>query len=54
MPSLIRFVILLLVLGGLVYGGMVALTLFVDPGEEDVVQEIRARDLWQNTNETRR
>jgi len=46
MPTLIRFVIVLLFLGGLVLGGMMALTLVVDPGEKDVVQRIPARDLW--------
>lgn len=45
MPTLIRLVIFLLVLAGLIFGGMVALTLFVDPGEKDITIKIPTRDL---------
>ena len=45
MPTLIRLFIFLLVIAGLVFGGMVALTLFVDPGEKQVVIKIPTRDL---------
>lgn len=46
MPSLIRFLIVLLFLAGLVFGGMVALTIFVEPVEKDVTVRIPARDLF--------
>jgi hypothetical protein len=45
MPSLIRLLVLLLILAGLVFGGMVALVAFVDPGEKDVTIKIPAREL---------
>ncbi|HWA17422.1 MAG TPA: hypothetical protein VG757_00355 [Devosia sp.] len=45
MPTLIRLFIFLLVIAGLVFGSMVALTLFVDPGEKQVVIKIPTRDL---------
>lgn len=45
MPTLIRLFIFVLVLAGLVFGGMVALTLFVDPGEKDITIKIPTRDL---------
>jgi len=35
----------LLVLSGLVFAGMIALTVMVDPGEKDVTIKIPARDL---------
>ena len=50
MPSLIRFLIVLLFLAGLVFGGMVALTVFVHPVDKEVTMKIPARDLFDNTN----
>lgn len=45
MPSLIRFLVVLLLLAGMVFGGMVALTIFVDPPSEQVTERIPTRDL---------
>ena len=45
MPSLIRLVIALLFLAGLVFGGMVALTVFVTPQDKDVTMRVPTRDL---------
>ena len=45
MPSLIRFLIVLLFLAGLVFGGMVALTVFVTPQDKDVTMRVPTRDL---------
>ena len=47
MPSLIRFLIVLLFLAGLVFGGMVALSIFVVPREKVVTVNIPARDLFE-------
>ncbi len=46
MPTLIRFFVILLFLAAIVAGGMVALTIFVDPQEEDRVVRIPSRDLF--------
>lgn len=46
MPSLIRFLIVLLFLGGLVYAGMFALVTLVEPTPRDVSVRIPARDLF--------
>lgn len=45
MPTLIRLLIFLIFLGGLAFGGMVALTAVVDPGEKEFRVRIPARDL---------
>lgn len=45
MPTLIRLFLFLAVLGGLVFAGMVALTMMVDPGEKNITVKIPARDL---------
>ncbi|MEO6015015.1 MAG: hypothetical protein ABIQ30_15715 [Devosia sp.] len=45
MPTLIRLFIVLLVLGGIGFAGMIALTVMVDPGEKDVTIKIPAREL---------
>ena len=45
MPTLIRLIVILLVLGGIGYGAMFALTVFVEPREKDVTIRIPARDL---------
>ena len=44
-PTLIRLFVVLVVLGLLGLGGMVALTVMVDPGEKDVTIKIPAREL---------
>ncbi|NOZ33441.1 MAG: histidine kinase [Alphaproteobacteria bacterium] len=46
MPTLIRLFVLLAILGGVAFGGMVALTVFVKPGQEEITQRIPARDLF--------
>ena len=46
MPSLIRFIIVLLFLGGLAYAGMLSLTIFVNPPEKVVTMKVPARDLF--------
>lgn len=45
MPTLIRLLLMLLVLAGLVFAGMIALAVFVDPGERDITVRIPAREL---------
>lgn len=45
MPTLIRLFLVLAVLAGLGFAGMIALTVMVDPGEKDVVIKIPAREL---------
>ena len=45
MPTLIRLIVILLVFGGIGYGAMFALTVFVEPREKDVTIRIPARDL---------
>ena len=45
MPTLIRLFVVLIVLGGLGFAGMIALTMFVDPGEKDITLKIPAREL---------
>lgn len=52
MPTLIRLVVALLFIGGLGYAGLYALTVVVDPGEEDIVTRIPARDLAINNAST--
>ncbi len=47
MPSLIRFLVVLGVIAGLVFGSMVALTIFVAPSEKEVVVTIPSRDLFE-------
>ena len=45
MPTLIRLIITLLFLAGLVYAGMFALVVFVEPTPKDVTIRIPQRDL---------
>ena len=45
MPTLIRLLVVLLVLAGLGFAGMLALTVMVDPGEKDITIKIPTRDL---------
>jgi hypothetical protein len=39
-PSLIRFLLIIGVLAGLVYGGMIALVTFVEPQPREMIQAI--------------
>lgn len=45
MPSLFRFLVVLAVLAGVVYGGLVALTLFVEPDQREMTVKIPANRL---------
>ena len=45
MPTLIRLIVVLLILVGIGYGAMYALTVFVQPRDKDVTLRIPARDL---------
>jgi len=45
MPTLIRLLIVLLILGGLVFGGMVALVVFVHPDNKEVTVRVPTSDL---------
>jgi hypothetical protein len=45
MPTLIRFLIFLLILAGLVFGAMVALAVFVNPTPKEVRVRIPATEL---------
>ncbi|MEM8650766.1 MAG: histidine kinase [Pseudomonadota bacterium] len=45
MPSLFRFLFVLAVLAGLVYGGAVALTVFVEPKPREMTVKIPAKRL---------
>lgn len=42
MPTLIRFLIVLLFLGGLAFGGMIALIALVEPPNEEVTVRVPA------------
>ncbi|UJQ93837.1 histidine kinase [Mariluticola halotolerans] len=46
MPTLIRFLIVLLFLAGLGYGAMFALATFVEPHDKEVTMRVPARDLF--------
>ncbi|MEP7241115.1 MAG: hypothetical protein ABI697_09550 [Devosia sp.] len=45
MPTLVRLFVFLIVVAGLGFAGMIALTVMVDPGEKDVTIKIPTRDL---------
>jgi len=45
MPTLIRLLVVLIFLAGLAFGGMVALTILVDPAPKEVRQRVPAGDL---------
>ena len=49
MPTLIRLIVVLLILVGIGYGAMFALTVFVHPRDKDVTIRIPARDLLPQT-----
>jgi hypothetical protein len=53
MPTLIRLIVLLAVLAGLAFAAMVALTIFVDPGERETTVRIPTRDLLQHSQSSR-
>jgi len=40
MPSLIRFIVFLAVLGGIAYGAMFALILFVEPNPREITVRV--------------
>ena len=40
MPTLIRFIVILAVLGGLVFGGMIALVTFVQPEPREITETL--------------
>jgi hypothetical protein len=45
MPSLFRFLFILAILGGIGYGSLIALTLFVEPKEREMTVKIPAKRL---------
>ncbi|HZY12458.1 MAG TPA: histidine kinase [Beijerinckiaceae bacterium] len=45
MPSLIRFLVIVAILAGLVYGGMIALVTFVEPQPREMTQTLPATKL---------
>ncbi|MEM9332942.1 MAG: histidine kinase [Pseudomonadota bacterium] len=45
MPSLLRLLFTLGVIAGLVYGGMIALTVFVEPNPREMTVKIPAKRL---------
>ncbi len=45
MPTLIRLLVFLIVIAGLGFAGIIALTVMVDPGEKDITIKIPTRDL---------
>ena len=45
MPSLFRFLFIVAVLGGIVWGGMQALVTFVEPQQRDMSQTLPASKL---------
>lgn len=45
MPTLFRFLFILAVIAGIVYGSMVALVMFVEPRERDVTVRVPSERL---------
>jgi hypothetical protein len=45
LPSLIRFLVIVAILAGLVYGGMIALVTFVEPQPREMTQSLPASKL---------
>ncbi len=45
MPSLFRFLLIVAILGGIVWGGMQALVTFVEPQQRDMSQTLPASKL---------
>lgn len=48
MPSLIRFLVICGVLAGIAYGGMIALSAFVEPEQREIRVKIPSKKLDQN------
>ena len=53
MPSLFRFLLVVAILAGLVYGGMLALTTFVEPDQREIVQTIPPARLNRDANDAK-
>ena len=51
MPSLFRFLLVIAILAGLVYGGMMALVAFVEPDQREIVQTIPPARLNRDAND---
>jgi hypothetical protein len=45
LPSLIRFLVIVAILAGIVYGGMIALVTFVEPQPREMTQSLPANKL---------
>jgi hypothetical protein len=45
LPSLIRFLVIVAILAGLIYGGMIALVTFVEPQPREMTQTLPANKL---------
>jgi hypothetical protein len=45
LPSLIRFLVIIAILAGLIYGGMIALVTFVEPQPREMTQTLPANKL---------
>jgi hypothetical protein len=45
LPSLIRFLVIVAILAGLAYGGMIALVTFVEPQPREMIQTLPASKL---------
>ena len=45
MPTLIRFAVVVLILAGLAFGAMVALAIFVNPGQKEIRVRIPSSEL---------
>ena len=48
MPSLIRFLVFLIFVAGLIFAGMVALTVFVDPGHHEITVNVPTKNFLGN------
>lgn len=53
MPTLFRFLFVLAVIAGVIYGGMLGLVLLVDPKERDVTVRIPSERLNQSATQQR-
>jgi hypothetical protein len=45
LPSLIRFLVIVAILAGLIYGGMIALVTFIEPQPREMTQTLPANKL---------
>jgi hypothetical protein len=45
LPSLVRFLVIVAILAGLVYGGMIALVTLVEPQPREMIQTLPASKL---------